>query len=393
LVVVSVVAGVFPGVLSRGATIVYFDTSLGGFNVQLFNNTMPVTVQNFMKYVNSDRYDGTVIHRNSDSLGQDFVIQGGGFRLTDPDPPDPSAVMSQSSVVTDPPINDEPGGGVAGPSNLRGTIAMAKSGPNTVTSQFFFNQADNTFLDSPARGDGGFSAFGKVLGNGMAVVDAIGDLPIPSDFGFSIAEPFNDLPLRNFTGTAINDVRVANTVTVRFVAQRTPRFGDFDLDGDVDQVDLDQLLMNLGTTTGMFWDDGDADMDGDVDGDDLLIWQHGFTGGPSSTAALSAIPEPTAGVLLAIGVLGLIARRREAPSRELVARRGNPGPPGRGLDAFPFHHDPPPDFQREQHPQPQAIAAIARLEVVIQQVLDHSRIEDPGAFHMPRTEHMPGVAA
>ena len=96
---------------------------------------------------------------------------------------------------------------------------MAKSGPDTVTSQWFINQADNSFLDDPTRpGDGGFSAFGEVLGDGMTVVDAIGDLPLPTDFGFAISPPFNDLPLRNFNGNSIEEIRVANTVVVSSIS-------------------------------------------------------------------------------------------------------------------------------------------------------------------------------
>jgi cyclophilin family peptidyl-prolyl cis-trans isomerase len=198
-------------------TIVRFETVLGSFDVELFDDLMPLTVANFLVYVEEGRYDGSVVHRASDTsdpLPRDFVIQGGGYFLHDPDPPDPSAVITTSTVVTDPAIDDEPGGGIAGPSNVRGTIAMAKSGPDTATSQWFINQGDNSFLDDPMRSDGGFSAFGRVLGDGMTVVDAIGALPLPPDFGISIAAPFNDLPLRDFSGSAINDIREIHTVVV-----------------------------------------------------------------------------------------------------------------------------------------------------------------------------------
>ena len=166
---------------SRGeaATVVRFATDLGAFDIQLFDATMPRTVTNFRSYITANQYDGTVIHRNSDTTDttggptRDFVIQGGGFPLVNDQP-----VLRESRVVTTAAINDEPGGGTAGPSNVRGTIAMAKSGPNTVTSQWFINQGNNAFLDNPARSDGGFSAFGMVLGDGMTVVDAIGDLPL-----------------------------------------------------------------------------------------------------------------------------------------------------------------------------------------------------------------------
>jgi len=200
-------------------TVVRFDTVEGSFDVELYDDLMPRTVANFLVYVEGGRYDGSVVHRNSDvsdPTPRDFVIQGGGFFLHDPVPPD--TIITTSSVVTDPAINDEPGGGVPGPSDLRGTIAMAKSGPNTATGQWFINQGDNSFLDDPQRTDGGFSAFGVVLGEGMTVVDAIGDLPLPPAFGFGILTPFNDLPLRNFSGDSIDDIREIHTVVVRSIS-------------------------------------------------------------------------------------------------------------------------------------------------------------------------------
>ena len=110
-----------------------------------------------------------------------------------------------------------PAGAFQGPSNVRGTIAMAKGGIDTVDSQWFVNQGDNSFLDDPQRSDGGFSAFGAVLGEGMEVVDAIGALPVPEDFGFTIGAPFNNQPLRNFSGSSIVEIRAINTVIVHSV--------------------------------------------------------------------------------------------------------------------------------------------------------------------------------
>jgi cyclophilin family peptidyl-prolyl cis-trans isomerase len=301
---------------AQAATVVRFATVMGDFDIQLFDSQMPRTVANFLRYANANRYNGTVIHRNSDTADttggpmRDFVIQGGGFTLVDAQP-----VLRRRDVVRspaptpnpDPPITDEPGGGVAGPSNVRGTIAMAKSGPNTVTSQWFINQGDNSILDSPTRSDGGFSAFGAVLGNGMAIVDAIGDLPLPSNFGFSIPAPFNDLPLRNFGGNSIDDIEIPHLVRVTSVRVLNLRPGDFDRSGLVDQADLAILQANFGLATGALVDDGDADMDGDVDGEDLTLWQENL-GRTSSLAA--SVPEPQAATLAAIGLAALRRRRR-----------------------------------------------------------------------------------
>src|SRR5262249_33577445 len=154
------------------------DTSLGRIDVMLFDQTSPnnvnvgQTVSNFLTYVNSGAYTNTVVHRSvrvSDA-GVD-VIQGGGFALNN------QGFLNTNHIPTNPPISDEPG-----ISNTRGTIAMAKSGPNTATSEWFINRIDNLALDNPAQPSGAFTVFGQVLGNGMQVVDAIAAVPT---FNFS----------------------------------------------------------------------------------------------------------------------------------------------------------------------------------------------------------------
>ncbi len=112
--------------------------------IDLFEEETPETVANFLNYVNDGDYANTFIHRSVAG----FVIQGGGFTFIDGE---------RQSVPTDPPVVNEPG-----ISNLRGTIAMAKlSGdPNSATSQWFINLADNAEnLDGQ---NGGFTVFGQV---------------------------------------------------------------------------------------------------------------------------------------------------------------------------------------------------------------------------------------
>jgi cyclophilin family peptidyl-prolyl cis-trans isomerase len=175
-------------------SVVRFDTSLGRFDVELFDQTTPggqplpaTTVANFLNYVNGGDYDNTIVHRSvrvSDA-GVD-VIQGGGFALNI------SGFLDTTHIQTNPAIADEPA-----ISNTRGTIAMAKSGPNTATSEWFINDINNTVLDNPAQPSGAFTVFGQVTGSGMQVVDAIAAVPT---FHFSGA--FANIPLRNFTDTA-----------------------------------------------------------------------------------------------------------------------------------------------------------------------------------------------
>ncbi len=159
---------------AQAGTIVHFDTSMGGFDVELYNAQTPVTTANFLNYVNDGDYTNTFIHRSVPG----FVIQGGGFGIVG---------GSGFFVPADPPIVNEPG-----ILNTRGTIAMAKLGgdPNSATSQWFFNLADNTDLDTQ---NGGFTVFGHVLGNGMDVVDAIAALQVWDASG--IYSAFGEIPL------------------------------------------------------------------------------------------------------------------------------------------------------------------------------------------------------
>ncbi|KKK67450.1 hypothetical protein LCGC14_2953960, partial [marine sediment metagenome] len=154
---------IFSSSVANADTIVRFDTPLGAFNVQLYDTATPITVENFLNYVANGRYNGPFMHRLVMNPGLE-IIQGGGFMLGQP----------VEDVLTFPPIVNE-----FDPlrSNVRGTIAMAKtSDPDSATSQFFFNLGDNsTALDNPLN-SGGFTVFGEVIGNGMDVLDAMGAL-------------------------------------------------------------------------------------------------------------------------------------------------------------------------------------------------------------------------
>ncbi len=137
---------------------VILTTNYGNITIELNAEKAPATVKNFLKYVDSKYYDGTIFHRVIDN----FMIQGGGF--ADGDPP--------SQKPTNPPIKNE--GKKSGLSNTRGTISMARTNdPNSATSQFFINVVDNSkSLDPGGFSPDGYAVFGKVV-EGMEFVDKI----------------------------------------------------------------------------------------------------------------------------------------------------------------------------------------------------------------------------
>jgi len=139
---------------------VKFETSMGGITIELFEAECPKTAANFLEYVKSGFYDGTIFHR----VIPGFVVQGGGMLpgLVEKDTKDP--ISNEASKA---------------PSNARGTLAMARtSDPDSATSQFYINLSDNKGLDYTGRGPAGagYCAFGKVV-EGMDVVDKMAAAP------------------------------------------------------------------------------------------------------------------------------------------------------------------------------------------------------------------------
>lgn len=142
---------------TTGQVHILMKTSAGDIELELNRSKAPLSVDNFLTYVESKHYDGTIFHR----VIRDFMIQGGGF----------SADMRQKATL--PPIKNEAENGLK---NTRGSIAMARTSViDSATSQFFINVKDNTFLDHGAR-DFGYAVFGKVV-KGMEVVDRIATSP------------------------------------------------------------------------------------------------------------------------------------------------------------------------------------------------------------------------
>jgi cyclophilin family peptidyl-prolyl cis-trans isomerase len=157
------------------------ETSKGKIVIELFPDKAPVTVQNFISYAKAGFYNGTVFHR----VIPGFMIQGGGFT------PD----MSQKK--TNPQIKNEADNGLK---NDRGTIAMARTpDPDSATSQFFINVANNAPLNYKDRNNWGYAVFGKVV-EGMEVVDSIVNVQT------GVRGPHRDVPVEPVT---INKVEIS----------------------------------------------------------------------------------------------------------------------------------------------------------------------------------------
>jgi len=196
-------------------------TVLGNIDIALFGPQKPITVANFLNHVDQGRYfkvDPTngqlasnFVHRSVPG----FIIQGGGYLGTvDPAHPDraqPTQVLGFS------PIQNEPG-----ISNKRGTISMAQAGSdaNSAKSEWFINLADNggppNNLDIRNNNAGPYTVFGKIVNNGMSVVDAIAAVQRFNAGG----PPFDTLPLRNYTSP--NFITVANLISIPGISRISP---------------------------------------------------------------------------------------------------------------------------------------------------------------------------
>ncbi len=147
---------------------VVLSTNLGDITVELRPDEAPTSVENFLRYVDNDRYDGLIFHR----VIPGFMIQGGGYDT------------DMEEVSTFEPIENEADNGLE---NRRGTVAMARTNEiDSATSQFFINLGDNNFLDhsGPSPRNYGYAVFGEVV-DGMDVVDEIAGLETTSRGGHS----------------------------------------------------------------------------------------------------------------------------------------------------------------------------------------------------------------
>lgn len=155
---------------------VVIETSYGKIEVELFEDKAPLTVKNFLQYVDDKHYDGTIFHR----VIENFMIQGGGF------------VPGMTERKTREPIKNESANGLQ---NKRGTIAMARTGdPDSATAQFYINTVDNPDLNR--KGDSaGYCVFGRVK-EGMDVVDKIRKVKTADARGHE-AVPVEDIVIKS----------------------------------------------------------------------------------------------------------------------------------------------------------------------------------------------------
>ncbi len=248
---------------------VRFETNVGNIEVQLHPNDAPLSVANFLSYVNApagSNYDGSFIHR----AVPNFVVQGGGFYLPVDGLADPVPVMTE--VLEDEfgmPVLDEFGTPIEVPitvdnefgiSNTRGTLAFAKLGgdPDSATNQWFFNTADNSGV--PPLGldfqNGGFTVFGTVV-SGLDVVDAIQAV---DTFNLDAADPgtFDNVPLIN---------NGADFVAVNRIVVVPVLLGDVNLDGAVTFGDIPPFIDLL--ISGGYQSEADCDQSAMVEFADI----------------------------------------------------------------------------------------------------------------------------
>lgn len=160
---------------------VLMKTSKGDIIIELFADKAPITVNNFLSYVDEKFYDGTIFHR----VVKGFVIQGGGL------------TADFVTKKTKPPIKNEAANGLK---NLKGTIAMARTSEvDSATCQFFINLVDNPFLDHKDNTPEGFgyAVFGRVV-SGIEIVEAIGNTPTMTYRGY------RDVPRETITIISIS---------------------------------------------------------------------------------------------------------------------------------------------------------------------------------------------
>src|ERR1035437_2747388 len=222
LIIFAAVASGLAGTLAQ------FRTTFGDLEVELYDQDKPATVQNFIRYVQSGRYTNEFSHR----LVPGFVLQAGGFTVTNRG----ATNWATQAVATFPPVTNEFNRGKFY-SNVFGTLAMAKnSDPNSATSQFFFNLADNSASLDNTTNSGGFTVFGHVVVGTNVLgrfntfqywLPQFGIMPQPTNLVLEYyAAPFNTWPLLNPSVTDSNFVYIDISLLTIQIAAKTNRTCD-----------------------------------------------------------------------------------------------------------------------------------------------------------------------
>jgi peptidyl-prolyl cis-trans isomerase A (cyclophilin A) len=175
-------------------SIVKFQSVLGTFHALLFDSAVTATVNNFLRYVDGGLYDDTIVHRSVPGR----LLQGGAF----------GNVPNLAAIPSFPPVVNQ-----AGLNNIRGTLAMDKlsNAPTVSTSRWFVNVDDNPELNTA---QGGYTVFGRIIGDGMTVVDALNAVPV---FNFTNPAELDSIPLRSYTSG--QPITTANTVAFSDVSR------------------------------------------------------------------------------------------------------------------------------------------------------------------------------
>ena len=197
------------------ATIVLLTTNFGDIRINLYDQSTPITVDNFLQYVEDGDYSNVIFHRTATN----FVLQGGGFIYDQTGDINGIPVVEANSngSITNEPLF----------SNVRGTIAMAKlaGNPNSASNQWFINLTDNNALTNPDnldRQNGGFTVFGEVIAEDMSTVDSIAGI---QQYNFGGA--FTNIPLDGYTITdpvttpSNNNLVIISSITIVDPAEDT----------------------------------------------------------------------------------------------------------------------------------------------------------------------------
>ena len=283
---------------AHAITIVRFATNVGHIDVRLFDTATPLSVANFLNYVNTNRYQDTFIHRTPPN----FVVQGGGFKLN-------NSIFQAAGIVTDAPIGNEPG-----LTNIEGTLAFAKNSLGA-TSQWFFNVDDNSGLDNDD-----FTVFGRVIRNRYQTVEDISDLALLNAAVAENApgEDFDEIPVTDLEQVlAQQDVTNDEAVVINNVFVLPLETADYNFDREINLADWQVWREQYGNSLRIADHDSgspgtemeaDGNGDGVVDVADYAIWREAFLASGAAGASF-ALPEPSSCVLLLFGSL-LLARRR-----------------------------------------------------------------------------------